>query len=496
MKTKKLSPTLGLWAVIVGSFFLISPMFAVVDILPDFIGYAFILFGVSKLADMNDKIEASAKLFRRLVILGVVRLVAILVVYGMASPTEKPTLQLLTSFVRAILDVMTLVPAWKNLSGGLLYLSTRHGGQAVFDMAYPAKPKKPKKVKSSKKAKQKPPKKVKPKTKTLLDKLTKSTLVYLVVREALSTLPEFAVLSSTQGGADTATLTSLYDYIGFMRQMCSIIVVVWGVVWLVRFVRFALHLGKDKVFFDAMTAKYQTEVLTRPELFARRGVKRAMVFMCIGVVFSVDFFLSELYTSPICVTPDFLMGILLLVGLLLIRKYVKGSRWTPCVVATVGYTLLTAVEFVLQIAYINMTDLRWAYHDGLFYERWQHMIVVRVITALSFVALLLWLISLLGDVIEKYTGFSVTGHDSANPSQRVKELHRELKRRLYVVLGVGIAVAVVSVLYIATLPLVSSAIWWEFVGVIDVILPMIYAVVFIHATMQIFEQIDYKYMLS
>ena len=475
MQTKKLNATLSLWAVLVGSIFLISPMFAVVDVLPDFVGYAFILFGVSKFADMNDKIAEAAKYFRRLVILGIVRMVAILFVYGMASPVERPTLQLLCSFVLCVLDCMALIPGWKQLSGGLLYLATRHEGQAIFDVSYKNKPTK--------------------NTKTLLERTTKATIVFLVLREVLSVLPEFAVLTAEEGGAEVATRTSLYEFIGFMREVCGAVVLIWGIVWLIGFLRFGLHLGKDKVFFDGMRAKYQTEVLTKPDLFARRGVKRAMVFMCIGLVFSVDFFLADLATFPLCVTPDFLMGALLLVGLLLVRKYVKSGWWTAAMVATAIYIPLTVAEFILQIFYINMTDIRWAYRDALFYERWTHMLGVRVAVSVASVAVILLLLRLLGDVIERYTGFSVTTHDSAQPAQRVKELHKELKSKLWVVFGMGVATAVSSVIYLATLPLSADTLWelWNFV---DVVIPMIFVVVFVHATMQIFEQIDYKYMLS
>lgn len=475
MKTKKLSAKLGLGAVLAGSLFLISPMFAVIDVWPDFIGYALILWGVGKFADMNAKIADAATYFRRMVLLGVARMVAVLVVYGMASPTERPTMQLLCSFVLCVLDCMTLIPAWKNLSGGLLYLATRHGGEALFDVSY-----KKKNIKRDK---------------TLLDKITKSTVVFLVAREVLSTLPEFSVLTSPQGGADVTTRTSLYEYIGFMRQMCSIIVVIWGIVWLVKFLRFGFHLGHDKLFFEQMREKYQNEVLTRPELFARRGVKSAMVFMCIGMAFSVDFFLADIYTIPLCVTPDFLLGLLVMVGLLIIRKYVKSSRFISTMIVTVVYTALAAMEWAMQLIYIDMRDMRWAYHDEVFFERWQHMIVVKVLTSLAFIVLMVFLVKLLGDAVNRYTGFSVTAHDSQNPNERIKELHRELKKRLWVAFGVGVASAISSVMYIITLPLSSNTLW-ELVGVVDIAIPMILAVVFVHATMQIFEQIDYKYMLS
>lgn len=475
MKTKKLGKTLGLWAVLAGSIFLISPMFAVVDVLPDFIGYALILFGVSKLADINDKIALSAKYFRRLVMLGLARMFAILLVYGMSSPVERPTLQLLCSFVLCLLDCITLIPAWKNLSAGLLYLSTRHGGQAVFDKAYGQK---------------------RPTSQqTLLERVTQSTIVFLIAREVFSVLPEFSVLNSEHGGADVSLRVTLYDFIGFMRLVCGIIVLVWGIAWVVRFIRFCLHMGKDKTFFAVMTEKYRQEVLTRPELFARRSVKRAMVFMCVGVAFSVDFFLSELHTTPICVTPDFLMGLSILVGLLIIRRYVKGSKWVAATLSAAVYIPLALAEWIMQLSYMDVSDMRGAYYNINLYNRWTRMVGLRVTLSVMSVIMMFLLLRLLGDAIERYTGFSVSAYDSAHPNLRVKEIHRELKRRLWVVLGAGIVTAVASVVYIATLPIAADSLW-ELAGVVDTVVPLIYATIFVHATSQIFRQIDYKYMLS
>ena len=471
MKAKKLSPKLGLGAVLVGSFFLISPIFAIIDVLPDFIGYAFILFGVSKLADINDKIAESAALFRRLVILGLVRWGVVFFVYGVSSPIERPTLQLLCSFVLCVLDCVTLIPAWKSLSAGILYLSTRHGGEAVFDKAYTGQPKH---------------------DKTLLERMTSATLTFLVAREVLSVLPEFAVLNSSKGGADVATRTALYDYIGFMRSACGLIVLVWGVIWFIGFVRFARHVGKDKVFFAAVTEKYGAEVLSRPELFARRGVKRAMICMCAGLVFSVDIVVSDLYTDPVCVTPDFLMGLLLLAGLWLMRKYVHRGKFAVAFILTLLYTALTVAEWITPLSWMNVGNL---YHNAQEYQLWTTAVRLRGVVSVLSVAVILSLVRLLCDVIVRYTGFSVTDYDSAQPSLRIRELHKSLRNRLWLSVGFGAATAASSVVAIEVSPFAAYTMWEAWI-VVDVALPILYAVTFIYATVKIFEQIDYKYMLS
>lgn len=473
MKEKTLGRWLGMGLILAGACFLISPMMAIVDVLPDFIGYALILGGVYRLADLEERIEEASRLFRRLVILGLVRMALIFFVYGMSSPEEQPTLQLLCSFVLATLDCMALIPAWKKLGAGLIYLATRHDGRAVFDKKYPGSRKK-----------------IYESSRTLTEKTTSFTVFFLVTREVLSVLPEFAVLSHEKGGAEAGTGTMLYEYIGFMRQICGMVVLVLGIIWLIQFIRYARHLARDTAFFDTLREKYEREVLTRPELFARRGVKRALVFMCAALIFSVDFFLDD-----VCITPDFLMGILLLVGLLLLRKYTKGETWRVAAVATVAYIPISAIEWLLQMSYLNLTDTRWAYRDADIYDRWTVMLLVRLVSLAAGLLVLFLILRVLKNVIRQYTGFSVTARDSAEPNARVAETHRALTRGLWIAFGGAVVAAVSSVVYLYTLPVASGTLWevWIFV---DALAPIISAALFIYATAQIFRQIDYKYMLS
>ena len=473
MRQKRLSATLGIGYMIAGACFLISPMLAVVDILPDFIGYALILKGIYCLSDMNDDISEAARLFRRMVILGLVRIALVFFVYGMASPTEQPTLQLLCSFVLAVLDCMTLIPAWKHFSNGLIYLGTRNEGTAVFDKRYPGSRQKRSRGNKSR-----------------TEKVTAFTLFFLVAREALSVLPEFAVLTHEKGGAEEGNRIMLYEFIGFMRQVCALAVVVLGIIWLVKFIRYMKHLQKDTLFFENLRRKYETEVLTRPELFARRGVKTALVFLCVGLVFTADFYLDN-----VCITPDFLFGLFAVIGLLLIRKFVKTKMWVCALTAAMLYIPATAVEWLLQINYFPLSEAPEVYRHIEPYTRWVHMLMIRGGTLVLGLLLLLFLLLVLMQAVKRYTGFSITQHDSATPNLRVREVHRNLNMRLWVALGMAVLAAAASFVYLLTLPLAQETLWeaWLFA---DLLVSGIFVAFFIHTVSVIFEQIDYKYMLS
>ncbi len=470
MSQRRVRPTLGLGWVMIGAFFLISPYFAVADVLPDFIGYAFILKGLYCLSDMNDRIEEASRLFRRLLILSCVRVVLLLFIFGVAAPAERPTMQLLCCFVMAILDCMTLIPAWKNLSGGLIYLGTRHEGKAVFDKCYPGG--EPRSALS------------------LTESTFLFTTVFLVAREILSVLPELTVLSHSLGGAEMERPIGLYDYIGLLRGISAAIVLVFGVIWLFKFIRYFSHLLKDGIFFENLRQKYEAEVLTRPELFARRGVKCAMIFLCVALVFTVDFFLDD-----VCVTPDFIFGILSVIALLILRKYIKTPWWNAAMALSVLYIPLTACEWLLQQFYFRLSEGASAYRRADVYYQWVNMNVVRAVTLIVGLVLMVLLVKVLEEIVRRYTGFSVTAYDSAQPSERVREVHKDLTTRLWIAFGLGVLSSAASQIYMAVLPVMENTLW-EMWGAADFLLTGIFVAFFVHTVTLIFEQIDYKYMLS
>ncbi len=473
MQIKKVSSTLGLGYMIAGVCFLISPLLAVMDVLPDFIGYALILKGIYCLADMDERISEASRLFRRLLILGLVRMGLVLFIYGMAAKSEQPTLQLLCSFVLTVLDCMAIVPAWRALCSGLIYLATRLEGKAVFDKRYPASRKK-----------------IYAGGKTLTEKTFAFTTIFLVVREVLSTLPEFAVLSHQMGGADPGNRTAIYDFIGLMRGMCALIVLIWGLVWLCKIIRYIRHIMKDQPFMEALRHKYEAEVLTRPELFARRGVKSALVLLCVGYVLTVDLFLDD-----VCVTPDMLFGIFCIVSLLLLKKYVSSKALLPALLSSGAYIAVTAVEWILQLDYFPLSDGASVYRKGEVYTAWVHMNFIRVAAILLGLLTLFFIIKVLFEAIERYTGFSITQKDSQTPNERVKEVHEALRSRLWICYLLFTLASIASLVYLLTLPVASETLW-EVWGLADLVITGISAACFIHTVFCIFEQIDYKYMLS
>ena len=64
----KVKKNLGLGYLVVAAFMLFNPNIVIIDFIPDFIGYIFMVAGLSQLADLNHHIEEASRLFKRMFI--------------------------------------------------------------------------------------------------------------------------------------------------------------------------------------------------------------------------------------------------------------------------------------------------------------------------------------------------------------------------------------------------------------------------------------------
>lgn len=127
--------SMGYKRLLAGFLFLLSPDFVIIDILPDFIGYLFIVSGLSRLADIDERAEDARVLSKRLLFLSIVK--AILSLF--TGQLQKTNL-LLVTFSLAILDVILIIPFIKQLFHSLDYTATRQGvmisSKKTFEMKH------------------------------------------------------------------------------------------------------------------------------------------------------------------------------------------------------------------------------------------------------------------------------------------------------------------------------------------------------------------------
>lgn len=405
-REKKLSRYLGLSYITAGACFLFEPYIGVLDILPDCLGYLFIFLGLYRFADLDDRLGEAMKGARNLAFVGIARVVAMLLVFGFVSPTEQPVFMLLALFTLAVLDCLVLVPMWKNICGGLLYMGSRNNATVMFDRRRA---------------------RGKMGIRNMVERYTATSVVFFVLHELLAVLPELTVLSHEKGGAELGQGTRYYDFVGLFRVVGIGISLILGIIWLVMTIRFIRRLKGDKPFFETLTQKYRAEVLPRHELFAMRAVRISLICLIAAAALSLDF-----YLDGINMVPDTLTAVLMLLSVIFLRRYAGKNH--PAMIATCGYGIITAVIWFLQLNYFGMNDMADALRLEDVNARWKVMVLLQTIAASLLILSMAMIIRSLFALVKRYTGVRTFHENSNYAADRSEAIHTLIRKKLILVM--------------------------------------------------------------
>ena len=487
----KKSKYLGLGYAVAGACLLAMPVMNIFETVPHFIGYALILRGIYCIADMNSHFEEARRQMMRMIVLSLARWLSILAIFGLSNATERPTSLLLVSFVLGVLDCIVVIPAWKSVFEGIIYLGTRLDGDAVFYMRRIKPPKRLSRtdLTESERAilneRYERRKKAQKRRGTETERLGRLTLCFFILKEVLATLPEFSSLTDpiyTDGKS-----IDLYQFIGLLRFFAMTAAVIIGIIWLVRVIRYAKMISTDKAFFERLNQKYESEVLTKPEIFTKRAVKRGLFVVCLAFTFSIDF-----YSDGTNMIPDLIAAALLIVAMVFLRKYI--TAWKRNIVISSLWGAVGVAAWILQHTFFKESYAAAIFKSDDALISFYTMTAVTALAEVFFIITVISVFSSLKEIIRKYTGYAVTSRDSLVPDEKIKYIHKALVFRLRLVLIAAVLCALVTVAYFVTLPYAMNTVL-EIAWFIDLLVGVVFAVSLFNTAGQIFEQIEYKYML-
>lgn len=486
-RRKRVSRYLGLGWVLAGACFLFDPFISIFDLLPDALGYLFVAIGLRLIADLDDRLADVAKGARRLALLGVARVLALFLAFGFVSASEQPMFILVALFSLGVLDVILLIPFWKNLCGGLLYLGTRHDAVTMFDRRKRGE---------------------KEHRRSITERYTAFSLVWFIVREALAVLPEMTVLTHEKGGVELGEGTVFYDFVGLFRGLAGAIGLVIGVAWLVCTVLYVRKLFADRPFMEALRNRYITEVLPRDDLFAMRAVKACLTCLGVSAVFAIDF-----YLDGVNILPDFLSAVMLFLAILFIRPYVGRSLRAVAapLIATAVYGIAALWTWLRQFGDLTIDTTLEAAEGGALYDQWIAMLLYIGITGFLFFISLFLVLRPLWRLIRQNTGFQTLNENSTYAEERTRAIHRQLKIKLNLILIFAYITALSTLWHWGGIPILAAMpidpetpaalillkeFFTEAYWMVDIFLGVAFVCVTFHTTYAVSDRMEYTYIMK
>ena len=455
MKEKKM---IGIGYLTLAFLFLFNPNLTLIDPLPDFIGYILLCAGIYRLSDIHDRVGEAYKAFKKMILIDAGKWIAVFWVFGMSVPSERNTSVLLWTFVFAALEFIFLVPAYIKLFDGLTQVGYLYPCKAVFG-------------KNEKRSR--------------ADRMRALTVAFVIVKAVLTTLPEFADLTNASYDENGGGLVNLYNYIGLMRAMAFIPVLILGIVWVINIIAYFRAVAKDRAFTDALAEKYKNDILPKQGLFVRRNFSTVILLLTVAACLTVDFRLEDQNLIP-----DFLAAAMFIVAFFFVKKH-TGLKAKAFIPPTLVYTVFSIASAVLEYSFFSRYYLGAIIKSDEARALYISLVAVNVFKGICLFAVLYVLYRALCKLISQHTGY-VVGMERAGESEErmIGEIHRELKKYLvYSLVAAGVYITS-DICYDILIPKLN------FMGFINIIFAAVFIGVFLRALFAIQSAVETKYMLE
>ncbi len=280
-----------------------------------------------------------------------------------------------------------------------------------------------------------------------------------------------------------------------------------GLVWLCKTVRYIGRLKKDTPFIEGLRRKYESEVLSRRELFAMRAIKSALIALAGASILTLDF-----YIEGVTVLPDFLVAVALLLTLGFLRHYEGTNR--PAILAAVLYGVAAVSTWFLQLTYFDYADIADVLRDPALIDRLNMTVIVQAVTALLFLVAFGLTLLAIYRMAKRHTGLHALHEGSTYSAERTEAIHRRIRKKLLIVGICAVLSALSVIIQWAVIPYLEPL---DFIGrpstgdalismlydllreaywSVDLILGGALVAATIHAGSEIFDQMDYSYLMN
>lgn len=411
--------------------FLFEPGYAIIDPLPDFIGYIIMCSAVINLADINPRISEALGGFRKAILISLLRFLSIYLLDKVFIADEQTVGVLLFTFVFAFFELVVLIPAYRQLFEGLLSLGMLHNGTAVY-------------LKYLKKTKKTDPESgkeiiyVKESRRNITEKAYTLTACFLVVRAASMTLPEFTTLISNNS----------YEFVRLLRFFGVLLTLPIGIVWLIKMISYCAKNRSDTPFIKELSEIYVKNAKENPNFYVVRLLSSVLYTLIVAFVISADF-----YSDYINLLPDFLFYIVLIVGAIFVRRF--SNKWKYLLITSVSGAILNAVSHLLTLDFHKKFYPAAIKKNLEAYNSFYRMASFHIVDALILILTVVIVIFVLWDIFKMHTDITYASNIKEQKEEKSRFLKGAISTLVLAVLAAG-----GSVYYVLAQPFYNSELWF------------------------------------
>lgn len=455
------------WILLAFAFvFIFNPNVSIIDVLPDFIGYIIISVALTKPSMVCETLADAKKAFERMILIDGGKYIALIWVFGIEALSERTSSLLLWSFVFGVLEAIFLIPAYLKLFKGLSDIGDYFSNTSIH---------------SSKKAN----------GRSFTEKIKAFTLFFILFKAAMCVLPELADFSNISGFEASAKV-NLYRYIGVIRLLCCIPVLIVGIIWLVAIFRYFIRISKDVVFNEALNKHYTADVLPKKGLFTVRYTKTATWLFVVAAVLTIDFKLEG-----VNLLPDILVVAFIVPAFMYFCK-TATLKTRSTYIFTAFYGAFAIASSVLDRIYLSNYTYNALDRDMTAFILYLAYVISVALQGVFFVLMMSAIIKELGTLISHNTGY-VLGREinTEGEKKRIEALHLELNKEFSQLLNVAVLYVITDTVYS-----LYGAIYaflrkdFGFFGIINIACGLLFVGMAVRALDDLKDAVKTKYMLE
>ncbi len=395
--------------------FTFNPNVAIIDPLPDIFGYILMSVALTKLSMLSQTLDDAKRAFEKMILIDGGKFLAIIWIFGMEALSERNTSMLVWCFVFAVLEGIFLIPAYIKLFKGISELGDFHPNTTIHTkrrgrLSY-------------------------------TEKIRNCAIAFVCFKAFMNVLPELSVLGDSSN-VEMVYSNSLYRYIGVIRGFCFIPVLIFGIVWLVRQIKYFKRLSRDAELNNSLEEAYSTKERVRKGLFIKSNVKTACWFMLIAAIFTLDIRIERANILPDFLTVAIFIPVFIYFGR---SSQIKKKGINICIGI---YAVAALIAYILEAYYVDTYTYNAMNKNSDALTAYLLWVFAVALQGIIFICLISIMFKEIKKVICEHTGY-IKGKEIhvSGEEERIATVHKELNKNFTVALNLAMAYVLSDMIY-------------------------------------------------